>query len=76
MTLQDLESYTVGIGKPAHISYRDFLLTSCSAPASGVVALAAMKIVEGYSHLGLASAINISTHRLDEAMRFAYGEVR
>ena len=75
MTLEDLANYTVAIRQPAQITYRDvFKLTACSAPSSGVVALAVMKAVEGYPDFGAPAALNISTHRLDEAIRFAYGE--
>lgn len=75
MTLEDLKNYTVAIRKPAQIDYRGFKLTACSAPSSGTVALAVMKTVEGYGDFGQRSSINLSTHRLDEAVRFAYGEV-
>lgn len=75
MTLQDLKNYTVAVRKPAQIEYRGFKLTSCSAPSSGVVALSVMKIVEGYGDFGEASLLNLSTHRLDEAIRFGYGMV-
>ena len=76
MTLADLKNYTVAIRKPSQIMYRDkYKLTSCSAPSSGTVALSVMKTVEGYSDFGQLSAINLSTHHLDEAIRFAYGEV-
>ena len=75
MTLEDLKNYTVAVRKPAQITYRGFKLTACSAPSSGTVAMSVMKTVEGYSDFGQAAAINISTHRLDEAIRFAYGEV-
>lgn len=75
MTLEDLKNYTVAIRKPAQIDYRGFKLTSCSAPSSGTVALSVMKTVEGYGDFGQQNAINRSTHRLDEAIRFAYGEV-
>jgi gamma-glutamyltranspeptidase/glutathione hydrolase len=75
MTLEDLKNYTVAIRKPAQIDYRGFKLTACSAPSSGTVAMSVMKTVEGYSDFGQAAAINLSTHRLDEAIRFAYGEV-
>ena len=75
MTLEDLKNYTVAIRKPAQITYRNYKLTACSAPSSGTVALSIMKTIEGYGDIGEASAINLSTHRLDEAMRFAYGEV-
>lgn len=37
MTLDDLKDYTVAIRKPAQIDYRDYKLTSVSAPASGYV---------------------------------------
>lgn len=75
MTLDDLKNYKVAIRKPAEITYRDYKLTACSAPSSGTVALSALKIVEGYQGFGDAININISTHRLDEATRFGYGEV-
>ncbi|KAL9126562.1 MAG: hypothetical protein Q9217_004406 [Psora testacea] len=73
MTLEDLKNYTVVVRKPAQIDYRGFKLTACSAPSSGTVALSVMKTVEGYENFGEASALNISTHRLDEAIRFGYG---
>ncbi len=76
MTLADLSNYAVAIRKPAQITYRAFKLTSCSAPSSGVVAMSAMKTVEGYKDFGYASTLNLSTHRFDEAIRFGYGEVR
>ena len=76
MTLEDLKNYTVAIRKPAQIDYRGYKLTACSAPSSGIVALSVMKTIEGYEDIGQASALNISTHRLDEAIRFGYGRVR
>jgi len=33
-----------------------------------------MKIIEGYSDIGEAATLNLSTHRFDEALRFAYGQ--
>ncbi|RAR05827.1 gamma-glutamyltranspeptidase-like protein [Stemphylium lycopersici] len=73
MTLEDLANYTVAIRKPSTITYRDYKLTACSAPSGGEVALATLKIMEGYSGVGDPSNINLTTHRLDESMRFAYG---
>ena len=75
MTLDDLKNYSVAIRKPAQITYRDFKLTACSAPSSGEVALSVMKTVEGYQGFGEEAMLNLSTHRLDEAIRFGYGEV-
>jgi gamma-glutamyltranspeptidase / glutathione hydrolase len=74
MTLDDLKNYTVAIRKPAQIKYRGYKLTSCSAPSSGEVALATLKTVEGYSDFFKPGNVNLSTHRLDEAIRFAYGQ--
>ncbi|KAH0564831.1 hypothetical protein GP486_001779 [Trichoglossum hirsutum] len=73
MTLDDLKNYTVAIRRPVEIEYRGFKLTSCSAPSSGAVVLSVMKTVEGYSGLGDGAMVNLSTHRLDEAIRFGYG---
>lgn len=75
MTLEDLRNYTVALRKPATIDYREHKLTSCSAPASGNVALAVMNVIQGYENIGESGALNLSTHRLNEAMRFAYGMV-
>ncbi|KAI0845730.1 gamma-glutamyltranspeptidase [Daldinia vernicosa] len=74
MTLDDLKNYTVAIRKPSEIKYRGYKLTSISAPASGVVALSALKIVDGYEGFGDPAAVNLTTHRLDEAIKFAYGQ--
>ena len=75
MTLEDLAEYKVITRKAPEINYRDFRIVSCGAPASGSVALSALKTVEGYEGMGEASMANLSTHRLDEAIRFAYAEV-
>ncbi|KAL7931351.1 gamma-glutamyltranspeptidase [Trichoderma chlorosporum] len=74
MTLEDLKNYTVAIREPVHINYRGYKLTSTSAPSSGAVALSALNAVSGYEEFGDLSHINLTTHRLDEAIRFAYGQ--
>ncbi|KAI0011903.1 gamma-glutamyltranspeptidase [Xylariaceae sp. FL0662B] len=74
MTLDDLKNYTVATRNPSEIRYRDYKLTSCSAPSSGVVALSTLKIADGYEGFGDPAAVNLTTHRLDEAIRFAYGQ--
>jgi gamma-glutamyltranspeptidase / glutathione hydrolase len=75
MTLDDLKNYTVAIRQPATINYRGYKLTSTSAPSSGEVALSILKAFEGYDNVGDPSAINLTTHRLDECFRWGYGEV-
>ena len=74
MTMEDLANYTVVIRPTANITYRGYRLQSCSAPSSGEVALSTLKILEGYDDLFEVGRDNLSTHRMDEAMRFAYAE--
>ena len=76
MTLKDLADYKVVSRVPIEIEYRDFRIISCGAPASGAVVLSALNTVKGYNGFGEPDMLNLSTHRLDEAVRFAYGEVR
>lgn len=73
MTLEDLKNYTVAIREPAVITYRGHKVTSCSAPAGGVVALSALKVMDGYDGFDDPAAVNLTTHRMDESMRWAYG---
>ncbi|KAK2051965.1 gamma-glutamyltransferase 1 [Colletotrichum caudatum] len=74
MTMEDLANYTVAVREPSQISYRGYKLTACGAPSGGVVALSALNIVGGYEGFGDPAARNATVHRLDEAMRFAYGQ--
>ncbi|KAI0107756.1 gamma-glutamyltransferase 1 [Nemania sp. FL0031] len=74
MTVEDLKNYTVAIRTPANITYRGYKLTGTSAPSGGIVALSALNIVNGFDEFGDPAAINLTTHRLDEAIRFAYGQ--
>ncbi|KAH8597379.1 gamma-glutamyltranspeptidase [Bisporella sp. PMI_857] len=73
MTLADLANYTVAIRPRSNITYRGYKIHSGSAPSSGAVVLSTLKIVEGYD-MSSPSQLNFSTHYLDEAMRFAYGQ--
>jgi gamma-glutamyltranspeptidase/glutathione hydrolase len=75
MTLKDLADYKVAIRKAKTVSYRGFKLTSTGAPTSGAVVLNVMKTLEGYTDLGSSTLLNLSTHRVDEAIRFGYGAV-
>lgn len=73
MTAEDLANYTVAVRDPVSIDYRGYKLTSCSAPSGGEVALSILNIIGGYEGFGDPAAVNLSTHRLDEAMRWSYG---
>ena len=74
MTLEDLKNYTVALRDPVSINYRGYKLTSTNAPSSGVVCLSALNTVSGFSDFQDPSKSNLSTHRLDEAMKWAYAE--
>jgi len=70
MTLADLRNYTIALRQPVRITYRGYKLTSCGAPAGGGVALTTLNILNGYKP---GENSNLSVHRLNEALRFAYG---
>ncbi|KAJ5082222.1 Glutathione hydrolase proenzyme [Penicillium argentinense] len=75
MTLEDLRNYSIVIRNASQIDYRGYTITSTTAPSSGVVALSILKILNTYKDLFAdEKAVNLSTHRMDEAMRFGYGE--
>ncbi|KAJ5242628.1 uncharacterized protein N7469_000955 [Penicillium citrinum] len=75
MTLDDLRNYTLAIRNTSQIDYRGHTVTSTTAPSSGVVALSILDILGTYSDFFSGeNAVNLSTHRLDEAIRFGYGE--
>ncbi|KAI1089977.1 gamma-glutamyltranspeptidase [Rostrohypoxylon terebratum] len=71
MTLEDMSSYEAIIRDPISISYRGYTLVSSGAPSSGAVCLSTLKTMEGYS--ASSSDTNLTLHRFDESMRFAYG---
>ncbi|KAF7718169.1 Gamma-glutamyltransferase / Glutathione hydrolase [Penicillium ucsense] len=75
MTVEDLKNYAVAIRNTSQIDYRGYTITSTTAPSSGIVALSILKILSTYNDFFTCeSSLNLSTHRMDEAMRFAYGE--
>lgn len=74
MTMEDLANYDIVSRIPVKTDYKGFRLYGCGAPASGAVALSVMKVLEGYEDFGQSHTMNLSTHRLDEAIRFGYGK--
>jgi gamma-glutamyltranspeptidase / glutathione hydrolase len=76
MVLEDLRDYKVVMRKPVQIKYRDYKLTAGAAPSGGSVVLSVMNIIKGFPDMGNDAILNLSTHRLVEAMRFGYGMVR
>ena len=73
MTLADLKNYTIVNRQVSNITYRGFKIYTGSAPSSGAVLASIMKIIEGYD-MRTPSQLNFSTHYLDEAMKFGYGQ--
>ncbi|KAJ4480098.1 gamma-glutamyltranspeptidase [Lentinula aciculospora] len=76
MTTDDLAGYTAIVRQPRNITYRDTRIFSTVAPSSGTVVLSAIKIFEGFDRNVSDSdlSINLTTHLLVEATRFAYGQ--
>jgi gamma-glutamyltranspeptidase / glutathione hydrolase len=72
MTLEDLRNYRAVERKSLNITYRGFRVYSTGAPSSGAVALAMLKTMETYDDMEHENS-NLTMHRFDEAMRFAYG---
>ncbi|KAI0432714.1 gamma-glutamyltransferase [Xylaria sp. FL1042] len=72
MTLEDLANYEVITRKAVNITYRGYKIYSPGSPTSGAVSLSTLKTMEGYNIADTADA-NLTLHRFDEAMRFAYG---
>lgn len=73
MALSDLANYSVAIREPSMIDYHGYKIHSGSAPSGGTVALSILNTIEGYD-MSSPNNLNLSTHYLDEGMRFAYGE--
>lgn len=75
MTMEDLRNYTVAIRPTEEIEYRGYKIASSTAPTSGPIGLSILKILNEYDHFFAPEQLDLSTHRMDEAMRFAYGQV-
>jgi len=72
MTMEDLADYKVVSRTPVEIDYKGFKVHGCGVPASGAVVLSVLKVLEGYADFG--EDRGLSTHRMDEAIRFGYGK--
>ncbi|KXJ86794.1 gamma-glutamyltranspeptidase [Microdochium bolleyi] len=74
MTLGDLKNYTVAPRETLEAEYRGHKVTSCSAPSSGGVVLSSLRIVDGYGGFNEPAQVNLSSHRLIESLKWAYGQ--
>lgn len=73
MTLRDLSNYTVVYREPVSTSFNGYKLYAAAAPASGAVVLSTLETLDQYTDRSTVGR-NITTHRLIEATKFAYGE--
>lgn len=71
MTLEDLKNYEVISREVAKVSYRGVELHGIGSPANGAVCLNILKVMEQYDREDRKD-VNLTMHRFDEAMRFAY----
>ncbi|KAL8688884.1 MAG: hypothetical protein Q9218_005314 [Villophora microphyllina] len=74
MTMEDLAEYAVITRLPVEIDFHGHRVLGCGVPGSGAVALSILKTVEGYEDFAHSEMVNLSAHRLVEAMRFGYGK--
>lgn len=72
MTMEDLRDYKVVVRRPLNIDYRGCKVFATDAPSSGAITLSLLKTMEQYP-LSDRSDTNLTVHRFNEAMRFAYG---
>lgn len=75
MTLADLAGYKTMHRTPASMNYRGYNLTLCSAPSGGTVVGSTLNIFSGFDADFQTSEVGLTTHRLIESMKFAYGQV-
>ncbi|GMG36361.1 unnamed protein product [Aspergillus oryzae] len=73
MTLEDLANYTVVTRDTSHIDYRGYQITSTTAPSSGTIAMNILKVLDTYDEFFTPGTTELSTHRMIEAMKFAFG---
>lgn len=72
MTMDDLKDYKITVRRPLSIDYRGYKVFATDAPSSGAITLSMLKTMEQYP-LSDRKDTNLTTHRFNEAMRFAYG---
>lgn len=73
MVAKDLADYKIIERKPVSVKLGNFSLYATSAPSSGAVILSALQTIAQFPDYKQAN-VNVSTHRLIEATKFAYGE--
>lgn len=77
ITHEDLRNYDLKFREISQVKYRNYTLTSTTAPSSGVVVLVMLGVLGQYERIfSDSSQVNTSSHRMTEAMKFGYASVR
>lgn len=77
LTQEDLAGYTISTGDVSQAQYRGYDVRSTLVPSSGPVTLSVLNILNGlHGEDFRPGEYNLSTHQLDEAIRFGYAQVR
>ena len=74
ITLRDLKEYSIRKWETPSIRYKDHMIFSSPAPTSGTILLSTLKILDGFDNMFTNGSVGLSTHRLVEALKFAFGQ--
>lgn len=76
MTKKDLQSYDIKTRNFLQSKYNGYTLTTSTMPSSGAVVLNVLGILDLYPDFFTGpKTVNLSTHRMVEAIKFGYGYV-
>lgn len=72
ITTEDLGAYQIKKSAPLEIIYGDYKIKACRATSGGTVVLMAMNVFQQFPDRGNTTNMNLTLHRLVEAMRFGF----
>jgi gamma-glutamyltranspeptidase/glutathione hydrolase len=75
LTTKDLEAYVVKASAPLEITYGAYKIKACHATSGGSIVLSTMNTFQQFAGRDERQNMNVSLHRLVEAMRFGYAMV-
>jgi gamma-glutamyltranspeptidase/glutathione hydrolase len=75
LTTKDLQAYDVKTSTPLEITYGDYKIKACHATSGGSIVLSTMNTFQQFPGRDNSQNMNVSLHRLVEAMRFGYAMV-
>ncbi|KAI5306643.1 18S rRNA pseudouridine methyltransferase [Ascosphaera pollenicola] len=72
LTMQDMRDYKIKSRESYTIDYRGYKVSSGPLPSGGPVLLSILNVLNLYDDFFSTDLTNLSTHRMDEAIRFGY----